>query len=571
MAYQQAGDRAERYPSPNCQGRDQVKPEEQEQPLWYLGLDVGTTGISAVLVNDRTRCFYPLEWCESDLKGSVTRQKRRWGTELEPLSLDEGIPVALNRLKPYLDEGLPYVEGPGVQWSDDRSLSYRTLIEGMARQLRALLEVRESSRTVRSRLNDASVQPLSNRELQEIVSRLSGVVVGCPYQWSDAYRFNLREAILKAGWVDRGEKIRFVDEAIALVLSELRDTGQGIQWQGATLIIDSGATTTEFALVDIPLQRSQLSYKDFHLGSLSYGGDAIDQDIICQLLLSTDNLFLPPSDGERGEKGILFPEPGTADRQKRDRLARYLRSIKWGPAMFEIAEEIKYRLQFEDRMTVVLDEQKWTVTRRDLELKVFVPFLRGLNREINRLFAQTGTASQGVRQALCTGGSASLGAIARWLRQKLPSAAIIQDRMDRHEAPKCSRVAYGLANLPLNPLFLDRPRHQYSDYFLLLELLRVMPAIPISEKDIFQLLEKQGINTDSCRDRLRRLLQGTLPPGFDRAEAVVEKPWCSQLDGDRYQLNTDYYKDLLIQCDRLLELSAQNLEEPYLILSPNMV
>lgn len=492
---------------------------DREPGLWYLGIDWGTTGISAVLLNYSTRCFYPLE---------------RFPTRLGAAGVS---------LKPCLDWGLAGI-APG-RFCD------RAILEEMAKQLQGMRD--------REGYNP------------EIWSQLRGVIVGCPARWSDAYRFNLREAILRTGWVERPYQVWFLEEPIALVISELRDTAQGTQWQGGTLILDSGATKTEFAVVDLPLPRSELKYEDFHLGSLAYGGDAIDQDIVGQLLLSGENRFLPGASG--GELEISFPKPGEVDLEARYRLAEYLAGSEWGRGLLEIAREAKYRLQIENEITVRLEQQQWRLKRRDLEMKVFVPFLRALSREVNRLFSQTGVAPQGIRQALCTGGSASLVAIARWLRQKLPSAAIIQDRIPQGQLPKCSRVAYGLANLPLYPQVLNAVRHQYSDYFLLLELLRVMPDEAIAESQIFHLLEQRGINTAVCGDRLRQLLRGDLPPGLrlesgqSWGDRALNQPLFSrQTETGLYILNSEQNRMMHHQFQAVLEGSYQTLDDPYLLL-----
>ncbi len=564
-----------------------------KQPLWYLGLDFGTTGLSVVLLNQETRCFYPLEWLEIHPQTATTEVQVRFAAQIQDLEW-RGVKLPrMNRLKSWLDLGLAYQDRqsepgePVLQWSDYHTLPYQMLLEAIANRFSQLSAVevpvgaKSVSYSVVASASSATNPPLNRLQLMEVWNQLSGVIVGCPCHWGDAYRFNLREAILKAGWVNEAQKIVFLEEAIALVLSELRDTAQGIQWQGATLILDAGATTTEFALVDIPLNRSTLTYERFHLGSMGYGGDGIDQDIISQLFLSGDRPLLSLSETDRGE-AIAFPEPGEADWERRYQFDRYLRSSRWGPSLLDLAAKVKVRLQVEPWVTVRLQQQERIIERRDLEMKVFVPFLRGLNREINRLFSVTGIAPQGVRQALCTGGSASLVAIARWLRQKLPSAAIIQDRALGENRQKCSRVAYGLANLPFYPQVLNHSRHQYSDYFLLLELLRVVPESAVSESQLFQLLEQRGINTLSCRDRLRSLLAGNLPPGLipqkrDQPRLTLDS-WqkisalsitdrlFTRLDSGEYQVNVPQKQRYLTQFEKILTLSAQTLEDPYLVL-----
>jgi hypothetical protein len=78
----------------------------------------------------------------------------------------------------------------------------------------------------------------------------------------------------------------------------------------------------------------------------------------------------------------------------------------------------------------------------------------------------------------------------------------------------CSRLAWGLAVLPLYFQVLDMSRHQYSDYFLLAELLRVFKEQPLSLSEVHQLLENRGVNTRSVSDRIIAILKGKLPSGL---------------------------------------------------------
>ena len=61
---------------------------------------------------------------------------------------------------------------------------------------------------------------------------------------------------------------------------------------------------------------------------------------------------------------------------------------------------------------------------------------------------------------------------------------------------------------------LDTHRHQYSDYFLLLELLRILPEQPLPAGGIMHLLEQRGINTQVCQSHILALIEGHLPPGL---------------------------------------------------------
>ena len=254
--------------------------------------------------------------------------------------------------------------------------------------------------------------------------------------------------------------------------------------------------------------------------------------------------------------------------------------------MLAAAEILKLALQQQSRFIVKLPQSQATVLRQDLTTKVLLPYVQRLNRELNTLLTQVGIAPAQVDQVLCTGGTASLAAVARWLRQKLPNATIIQDAYARstrnpHCIPSCSRIAYGLATLPLYPQLLDR-RQQYSDYFLLLELLRIFPNQPVTLSEVLQQLEERGINTELCRSRVQALLKGNLPAGLTPAmldhilltpesqmnpdyQAIHLTP-LFQLTGNRYQINRYQWNHLRQYLEHLLANAHQSLTQPMAIL-----
>jgi hypothetical protein len=180
---------------------------------------------------------------------------------------------------------------------------------------------------------------------------------------------------------------------------------------------------------------------------------------------------------------------------------------------------------------------------------------------------------------VCTGGSASLGAIARWLRQKFPNATIIQDTYSGEYSNSCSRVAYGLANLCHYPHVLDTHRHQYNDYFLLLELLRILPDQPLPAGGILHLLEQRGINTQACQSHILALIEGHLPPGLVPTEGdrpmisaqspdigtyqiLAELPLFRKQGGQIYIADSQQGERLRNHLEALLATKAQTLQEP---------
>jgi hypothetical protein len=611
-------------------------PPDTFPKVWYLGLDLGTTGISAVLLNRLSGELHPIYWSytnpsvlEQNSPGNETLFRLPTRVYLstneqaiDPADVASGfatpdfmpqsnlvhvsfVPPATRRVgegtatgasetlssdfllhdfKPYLKLGIPYYSPetscwePVLQWSDHHQIS----LSPVHQALRVLLTTLSHTPTAPT----ASGTPycgaigLEEGTLQAALSQLAGVIVGCPVNWPDTYRFNVREAVLGAHLVAHPDQIFVVEDVIATLLSGLRSADgrllvlpsglaqkpnlHNADWHGSTLVVNAGATVTDLTLVDLPEQLANLSYQDFQLRSLPVAGNTIDQDIICQLIypawldqadpaaeegdnsstlsytFGAENGAKPePSDrhahssytpdrpgaadlNQLGLSNLPLPLPGEPDLQTRFRLQQRLESSALGQALLEAARYVKLNLQQQDQLMLRFGDRHFIISRQDLGSRVFLPFIQRLNREINALLSQTSVSALTVNQVICTGGTASLGAIARWLREKFPNATIIQDTYSGNRAsspqdnclPTCSRVAYGLATLPLHPQVLDLARQQYSDYFLLLEVLRTFPDEPISISDILQRLARRGINTDACYTHILALLEGHLPPGL---------------------------------------------------------
>ncbi|MCT7951193.1 hypothetical protein NG798_15440 [Ancylothrix sp. C2] len=511
--------------------------------------------------------------------------------------------LLVSNFKPYLKAGLNTNQQtkelqPICKWSENVSLPLEWFEE--------ILKVLFAS------LKPGTFQPSQNfnyktyatglerKQFKMASSELAAVILSFPASWPDSYCFNLREAVLEAGLVSRAEQVVFVPETTATLLSILPGGGgenlvvkgdkeprifAGNQKQslynsgclGYTLILNSGASMTELALVNVPANLGELKAEDFKVLNFSYAGDAIDLDIVCQLLLKGKGIFSPGS--YHLSPGDDFPTPGEPELEKRYRLLQKLRAFPQGELLLEAASQLKVILQHQDQFILELGEERKRCLRRDLETRVFVPFVQQLNRELNALLSQTGVPVVAIERAICTGGSAALEGIGRWLRSKLPNASIIQDTQTPTPASACSRVAYGLAALPLHPLVVNWQRHQYSDYFLLLELLTVGAGVAGSLADILQFLEFRGINTRICAERIRAFLDGELPVPFclEPADAVLldrqfrESPeflalqkaalFYKQEDGS-YRLNVEQSQRLRHFLNLLAAGSQQKFDEP---------
>ncbi|MBN3948674.1 MAG: hypothetical protein HWQ38_20320 [Nostoc sp. NMS7] len=640
------------------------------ESVWYLGIDLGTTGISAALLNRSTFVVHPIYWSAENPPGTSSfQQSFRLPTEVYlptasiPQSENESIeaheqiaPAAVAQdkapdhsatssatsrstvepttnnlysaqLKPYLQVAIPY-KSERQKWEPVLQLNEFSAgpLIWVVRSLSKLLLTLKSDQTSTTPSLMVAAVGISEENFPQIISNIAGVICTCPSSWSEQYRFNVREALLTSKLIQHPQQVFFVEEAIASLLPEL-DAGNGEQVKlsdsqgdhpaktsehpivGNTLVMNIGTAATEMLLVDLPETLLQLTYNDFMLHSFAYGGKGIEQDIICQLLLppkSRQSRPETPSDRQiittnpwqwqpsipgldqmrwqsLGLEELELPRVGEPDIIARIRLQQRLESSLLGQAVLDAALALKLILQHQDSFTLELADQQWILQRRDLESQVFIPFVRRINRELNKLLVARGIPTEAINQAILTGGVACVGTVNRWLRQKLPNAKIIQDLyLGENGAPNCSRVAYGLAMLPLHPQILDIPRQQYTDYFLFTELLRLLPDRPLSFGEVIQLFEGRGINTRTCQERLLAFLEGELPSGL--IPSVTDSAWLTQSSQQNpdyqaiataplfekqgsltYRPNSQQLLSLRRYLDAIKASNQQSLEEPYTV------
>ncbi len=614
-------------------------------PLWFLGLDVGTTGLSAVLLERRGGQVYPLYWSDNAISGVTADKFFRLptlasvgsdggsGYQVESVgssaltvswsdgdAADQGM-VLLKALKPYLKLGIPVLEPDGgspqpqIQWSDSDRLPLQVFQDS----LRDLLTTLRAGLSPEAAFTVGAVG-LETEAIAAAFEQLQGVVVSYPANWPDTYTFNLREAVMGAGLAASPDDIYFVEDAIAAVLSGLPDpatplpegNGQPLQqqtlyacpWTGGTVVISAGATVTEVGMVNLPRFLGDLAYGDFALHSMGYAGDAIDLDIICHLLhpaerrqsrpaegygRTTDTggwgwqTAMPELEGARWDAldldGCGFPRPAEPDIALRQRLYQRLEASLLGQSVLEAARHLKIILQHQPQFELELADQRWVVRSKDLEDRIILPYIQRINGHLNRLLSESGLTTQGINQVICTGGSASLPKIARWLRQKFPNATIVQDTYHSDRPPSCSRVTYGLVNLVRYPQVLDLTRHQYSDMFLLMEVLRTLPEQPMPLSGILHLLKERGLNVEACQAHLMALLEGRLPPGLlpsststplvlapasDALTTLATTPLFTRPGGQVYVPNLEQGDRLQAYMEQLLADKHQTLVDPLL-------
>ncbi len=566
------------------------KPMRAEQ--WYLGLDLGTMAIAATLFAVDTGCLHPLYWSARTGKTLEPPRDRLpaiayfgrdpQGETAGPRRLAVGAPALqlarqapglwLDGLKPYLNTALPFYSRKRRQWEPQ--------LRGYGEQPVPLFWLQRALQAMIATLTPAGgkhryalgTQGLSGEALAQILLHLQGVVVSCPAGWSPAYRFNVREAILGAGLVQRPSQIFFLSEAAAVLLASWP---QGIiQGDRATLVIHGGATHTEVAIAPLPAQAAAWSQAGLSAASLAYGSQAFSLDVFSQLLYPQ----WQPHHGFLQGLDLEPPAPGLPDAPRREQAMTALQVFPAGRSLLATAWRVALILQRQPELQAQLGSQPWSVRRADLMATILEPLVQPINQWVNHLLSRQGLAAGAITQVLFSGGFAPTlqQALQPWLAQKFPRAQVLR----ASRSPVSRLVADGLARLPAYPALLNRPEHQYSDYFLLSELLAVVGATPaMTWAALAQALEQRGVNTRTCRDRLLTLLNGSLPAGLlpdpttaprltpdsrhcVEYRAIAAAPFCQPEGEQGYRFNPQQCRRLQKFLTLALMGATQSLEEP---------
>ncbi|MCP2730105.1 hypothetical protein [Limnofasciculus baicalensis] len=613
--------------------------KDTNKAVWYLGIDFGTTTISAAILNRATGDQYQIYWwnnldkmnpefasridCEAMFRLPTATYSGPGTSKLfletpvasvvvgslaSLLAKEPGI--YLQNFKPYLKIGIPYYSQENHEWEPTLQLPGQQFVSlyWVRWALQAILATLTPYNTQQNVPLKVGAVGLESETLAAALGQLEGVVLSCPKSWGDTYQVNLREAVIEAKLIQDISQIFFLEDAIASILAAFRDSNSdsplhsklipqnSTPWCGCTLAINCGATTTEMALVDLPNNLEYLTNTSFKLRSWAYGGNAIEQDIFWQLLypqLSEEQLkelSLNPD--------LEIPLPNQPELKKRDRAASELQSSPFGQALLKACGYLKLILQRKAEFTLELGTNRWLVKRHNFESRVIVPFVEQINRELNALLVEGKVLGTEITRVICIGGSSNFPTMKKWLEQKLPNATLIQ------EADLPNGIAGGLASFALYPQVLNQEQQQYSDYFILLEILRAFSynrgnysSRAYSIKEILGLLERRGLNTAACYNRLLSFIKGELPsglvPSIDYSnwlsEASCQNPHYAQVaaaglfsvcdvseDGDLsetsvavegeqfYRLNLEQHEYLIQYLDVLLSNTHHAFEEPFL-------
>lgn len=524
---------------------------------WHLGIDLGTTALAMVLRDRAAGRSYPLHWPDPNgghgephprlpavawlrpdqvaARSLADPQVRRCFLEPLPVGFEALARAAtpgargllLQNFVADLQDALPWtVPGtadlePLVLPQADRPVAFHWLVQAAAALLATPLAVGHGGPEI---VGAVGLEPA---DLAAALAELATVTFTEPVGATAAYRFNLREAAIAAGLVAQPEQVAFVAEPLAALAGWLGETNPGengpdtaiAPGSGTLLSMRVGASGGGFALASGRLPERVA------LHGFWGGGQAITEDVLCQLLCPTadDRAALHLLDGpgdHGGDDGPgsgdrAIPTPGQTDRPQRRQLSQRLQRSGEGRALLGMAERLKGQLQGIETLEVALalGDRSWRIAPQVWQEQVMGPWLERLNGELNQLLGRCGIAPERVDRVLCSGGTGTMVPVVRWLRQKFPWSDLVCDGPPT-EPDAATRAAAGAARWgELPPALVPNP-HPYDDYFLFGELLRALPETPIAIADLWRCLDERGINTRGSGDRLHALLNGELPVGL---------------------------------------------------------
>ncbi|NCR41343.1 MAG: hypothetical protein GPJ21_16685 [Microcystis aeruginosa W13-11] len=230
-----------------------------------------------------------------------------------------------------------------------------------------------------SQVEEYLISWLSNRDfstdswLWEALERLEAIIITDD---GETPTDDLKKALLTAQLIPP-DCLSSLETAIATALAYIPTSDQP---QPQTLLVVEGKReTTTLALLEVPRQTCSLSRPAIALSHFNYGENTYEQAILSQLIYPLWRSFLPLSLSDLTDTNPL----------KKSLLAA--------------ARLTKLILQEESEFTSSLAGHTWTVSRRDLNKKVVIPYLDNLRQKVNDLLEKQQKSLKDIDQIIFSG------------------------------------------------------------------------------------------------------------------------------------------------------------------------
>ncbi|MGB5594876.1 MAG: hypothetical protein WBM62_12685, partial [Crocosphaera sp.] len=289
-------------------------------------------------------------------------------------------------------------------------------------------------------LNQSDTQSLKlgNLPLENIVKRITEIVLICPSQWNEKDRNLLKNIISETLIISQSKEIIWIPKPIALTLSHAPQKPSDTS--SFYLLFELTETMTELSLIDISQGISGIMSQGF-----SYGTKGIDEDILCQLIY--------PQWYEQITTTIVplaqpFPNPGMADLLTRESLNKQLENYPLGMALLEASQLTRLILQQQETFASTIMHKSWSVHRQALSEKVIKPWIQQIAQKLKILLSQGKKSPNYITKIIVSGEAiASVNyELFPWLTEMFPNATLIQAEDDGKDELIFQGLGYLLTN-----------------------------------------------------------------------------------------------------------------------------
>ncbi|TVQ20692.1 MAG: hypothetical protein EA367_07770 [Leptolyngbya sp. DLM2.Bin15] len=454
-------------------------PLDHDSP-WFLAIDLGSTQLSALLVNRKTRTLHPIYWFSVSAQAGATKSfglptsvylsmtaPAAPAAPEDSLPAPQVTPLAVGAKADELADLNPCMGPSPTPGHAHQRILLRHL---KAHVLNSTAQLKERDLQAACSvflatlsgfrgdlLSPATVQcgaeGLTSGVVQTVLRQLGGVLVSSPLTADETYGRSLCEAILQAKLVPSRQQIGLINDGSALLAAQrwfIEPAKPPVAASAASLsvVCSTGAIATEL----IALQHDQV----IQVQAYPYADQAIHQDVIHLLLdsLTTSvNIAVPPyvsdldaarpplltaSLSARDEEAIAqdglaacltygldaLPRFGQLDASQRQTWQTHLDTTALGRSLQQLAQRILRSLSDHPVIQLQVGSYAGLMTRQTLDHHILWPYLQHLDPVVARLLEKLAMPPQAIEQVICGGLLYHHGAIARWLQEKFPHAQV---------------------------------------------------------------------------------------------------------------------------------------------------